>query len=344
MRTVDRSWSSTRPRVFIASSSEDLEIARYLHSLIAEFARPRLWTHAFELGQHYLDELLRHARECDFGVFVLDANDVRVKREQASLVPRDNVLYELGIFHGARGKDRAFIIFCSEDPPELPSDLAGVAAGNYRSVGPDELSDALSPVALKVRSAIERLSPISPLARCEDEVRHVMLAAISRMSRTIRGAHSEDIGTHVWWRDIGERRSPERLVRVLRVRPGSSTRNPWAPWEYGVGLIGKSWELDTTVELDLASASIQAVASESDWAALPEGIRLRVSYDGFLLTRRDFRAVWATPIHAQDGEFLGVLAVNLDKDITGPFVELNEIVRPAARELATTIGFLASVR
>src|SRR5436305_473871 len=91
-------WSSSKPRVFVGSSNEDLEVARHLHALIAEFARPRLWVHAFSLSQHFLDDILWHASDCDFGVFVMDPNDLLTKRGQAYGVPRDNVLYELGIF------------------------------------------------------------------------------------------------------------------------------------------------------------------------------------------------------------------------------------------------------
>jgi hypothetical protein len=67
-----------------------------------------------------------------------------------------------------------------------------------------------------------------------------------------------------------------------------------------------------------------------------------MSYEAFQVTRRDFRAVWATPIHDPDGEFLAVLSLNVDKDITMPGSELNTIVRPSVRDLAATIGVLAS--
>jgi hypothetical protein len=106
--------------------------------------------------------------------------------------------------------------------------------------------------------------------------------------------------------------------------------------------VGKAWEQDNTVHFDFADPRVQAVESPEDFARLPDDLRLSASYEGFLVGRRDFRAVWATPIHDGTGGFLAVLSLNLDREITVPFDQLNAIVRPAVRDLAATIGVLAA--
>jgi hypothetical protein len=335
-------WSRSRPRIFVGSSTEAKPVAERLHALLSEFARPRLWPHSFRLSQHFLDDILRQARECEFGVFVLTADDLVTMRGETLGAARDNVLFELGVFFGALGKDRAFFIFCGDDPPSLPSDLQGMTAGVYR--GPSassELLDALNPIAIKIQDAILSVIPVSPLRDREDDVRHVMLSASSAMSRAIPGSRSEDIGVHVWWLDAGDPHEEVRLTRVLRVRPGSSMPNNWAPWRRGEGVVGTAWEQNNTVHLDLADPQVQAVTSAEEFERLPDTLRLGATYEGFEVTRGDFRAVWGTPIHHPRGGFSGVLSLNVDKDITQPWSELNTVVRPAVRDLAATVAVLA---
>ena len=74
------SWSSSRPRVFVGSSTEGKPVAERLHALLTEFARPRLWPNAFRLSQNFLDEILRQTHECEFGVFVMTPDDMEIGR------------------------------------------------------------------------------------------------------------------------------------------------------------------------------------------------------------------------------------------------------------------------
>jgi len=333
------SWSSARPRVFVGSSSEGKPVAERLHALLTEFARPRLWPNAFGLGQSFLDEILRQANECEFGVFLMTADDIGLKRGETHAVMRDNVLFELGVFLGALGKDRSFYVYCDDDPPEFPSDLFGVSGATFRAAPISETSDSLRPVVVKVHDSIQRLMPISPLRRREADVRWIMNSAISGIARLIPNARSEDIGAHVWWLDSGP---DARLTRVVRVRPGNSPRNNWTPWRRGEGVVGTAWQRDNTVGLDLTASNVQAIMCSDDFSGLPDDVRLGTSYEVFQVTRRDFCAVWATPIHDPEGRFLAVLSLNIDRTVTMPFSELNAIVRPAIRDLAATIGVLST--
>lgn len=76
---------------------------------------------------------------------------------------------------------------------------------------------------------------------------------------------------------------------------------------------------------------------------LPSDLRLGLSYEDFLTSKRDFRAIWATPIQEVSTHApLGVLSLNIDRDVDQPFAALDQVLRPALREMAHVIAALAS--
>ncbi|HEX2690048.1 MAG TPA: hypothetical protein VHN14_25705, partial [Kofleriaceae bacterium] len=58
-----------------------------------------------------------------------------------------------GLFMGALGRARTFIVHSRTNPPVLPSDLAGITPATYEDR--DNLDAALGPVCTKIRRAIE---------------------------------------------------------------------------------------------------------------------------------------------------------------------------------------------
>jgi CAP12/Pycsar effector protein, TIR domain len=332
-------WSSTKPRVFIGSASEALDVARTLETLLSDFARPRLWTRTFVMGQSFIDDILAQAHECEFGLFVMTPEDLELVRDDLRRVPRDNVLLELGVFLGALGKGRALFVFAGDDAPTLPSDLSGMTAGIWES-GPTT-TGALAPIAQKIAAAMDTQMPMTPLGRHRDDARALARATVSRVSRAL-GCHPDDIGVHVWWRDEGDGTGAPVLRRVLRERSGPSPANDWAPWPSGKGVVGTAWEINETFHLDMAHPDLEAVDSEASFEKLPIDLRLGLSYQEFLVTRRDFRGVWATPIqHNETHARLGVVSLNIDHSIDAPFGTLDNSIRSALRELAHTTGVLA---
>lgn len=122
----------SKPSVFVGSSSEGLEVARAIELQFQHDAEITLWTEGvFGLGEPTLESLLNALGRFDFAILVLLPDDLMVTRSQEYMGPRDNVLFELGLFMGRLGKARTFVV-CSANPQvRLPSDLAGVTVATY---------------------------------------------------------------------------------------------------------------------------------------------------------------------------------------------------------------------
>ena len=127
-------------------------------------AEPTVWPQGvFEPSQSALQALSREANRTDFAIFAFTPDDVRVMRGDQASIPRDNVIFELGLFMGALGLERCFFVSPRLAAPlALPSDLLGITALSYDALRSDgRLSAALGPAANKVRIALRRLGPMS---------------------------------------------------------------------------------------------------------------------------------------------------------------------------------------
>src|SRR5262245_36160624 len=113
------------PNVFIGSSAEGLSIAEAIQLNLEHECETTLWYQGvFGLGEGTLEALVRAAATFDFAVLVLTPDDLVTKRQKGGQQPRDNVLFELGLFMGKLGRDRTFIVYERKAPLDLPTDLA----------------------------------------------------------------------------------------------------------------------------------------------------------------------------------------------------------------------------
>lgn len=141
--------------VFIGSSSEALEVARAISEGLECCADPVIWDEdVFEFGRGYLEELMAELEKHDFAVLVLTPDDVVESRGDNQRSPRDNVLFELGLFMGKLGRERTFIVCDSSTKMKLPSDLAGVSFITYEG---KRMADAPSSA---VRGACMRINRV----------------------------------------------------------------------------------------------------------------------------------------------------------------------------------------
>jgi hypothetical protein len=92
----------------------------------------------------------------DFAVLVLTADDLIVRRGVEAPAVRDNVLFELGLFVGGIGRDRTFMMFDRTNPPQLPTDLAGITAATYAPHASGNLQATLGAACTRIQNIVER--------------------------------------------------------------------------------------------------------------------------------------------------------------------------------------------
>jgi hypothetical protein len=120
------------PSLFIGSSSEGLEFARAARGLLNEDAEVTLWNEGFgRLGDTFIETLLNALPRFDFALLVMTPDDFLRTRHIEVFAPRDNVLFELGLFMGRLGRSRTFLLY-QEDAVKLPTDLSGMIAATYK--------------------------------------------------------------------------------------------------------------------------------------------------------------------------------------------------------------------
>src|SRR5579884_1794335 len=147
------SKAAQRPRVFVASSSEGLDVAYSIQENLHSDAEVTVWDQdVFAPSKFGLESLVDTMENTDFGVFVFSADDVtRIRGAEARTV-RDNVVFELGLFVGAIGRERNFIVTPLNDEPRLPTDLLGITVLQYMPDRTDEnLRAALGPTCNRIR-------------------------------------------------------------------------------------------------------------------------------------------------------------------------------------------------
>lgn len=112
---------SNIPKLFIGSASETLAIAEALESELLNVAKTEIWNNAIRPGYYTLDELSRKTSEADFAVFILGQEDRTDSRGKIEPSPRDNVIYEAGLFAGKLGVARVFLLVDARGT-RIPSD------------------------------------------------------------------------------------------------------------------------------------------------------------------------------------------------------------------------------
>jgi hypothetical protein len=144
------------PALFIGSSSEGVAIARELQAEVDGQCEPTVWSQdVFQSGGTFLGELLKTAENTDFAALILTPDDSLRSRGVERPTARDNVILELGLFLGALGSQRVFIIRPRDQDLRLPSDLAGVTVLDYKTNRRDgNLRAAIGPAATAIRNRI----------------------------------------------------------------------------------------------------------------------------------------------------------------------------------------------
>ncbi len=148
----------TKPTVFIGSSGNNLKVAQALKAGLAAIATVTVWNEhpAFQrTGQLFLSSLLEAPEMYDFAVMVFGADDRIVTDKGVFDVPRDNVVFELGLFMAHLGKGRTFVVVpTGEKQVKILSDLSGLIWARYTP--PDQVEDAVRKISAEIKGNCRR--------------------------------------------------------------------------------------------------------------------------------------------------------------------------------------------
>jgi hypothetical protein len=186
-----------KPRIFLGSSGKQEKLLQALTRGLEDVAHVEPWTTSFSPGTTTLERLIELTREVDFAAFVFARDDwtstgsaVSPAPESAQASPRDNVVFEAGLFGGALGMRRTFILHASGS--KLPSDLLGLTSIRY---GEATTAAEMRAVNQKLRKAIEssgRLARIEGLwwqySLTERTTREPSAISLLRISRDRHGS------------------------------------------------------------------------------------------------------------------------------------------------------------
>jgi hypothetical protein len=241
-----------KPRIFLGSSGKQEKLLLALTRGLEEVAHVDPWTTSFNPGTTTLDRLVELAHEVDFAAFVFARDDWTSISPPASpdagsgqASPRDNVVFEAGLFGGVLGMRRTFILHARD--AKLPSDLLGLTCIRY--------GDATTPAEVRVvnqklRKAIEnegRVAQIEGLwwqfSLTERGPREPSAVSLLRISRDRDGAlelggrsWQEDgsLSARYWSEAVRERKEPSGIFYYWK---GERPRDQNAPQLEGTGEI-----------------------------------------------------------------------------------------------------------
>src|SRR3989440_7960814 len=117
-----------KPRIFLGSSGKQAKLLQAITRGLEDVADVEPWTTTFNPGRSTLDRLVELCQEVDFAAFVFAQDDwiTTDTSQSAQASPRDNVVFEAGLFGGGPCIRRTLIL-----PPEgskLPTHLPGVTS------------------------------------------------------------------------------------------------------------------------------------------------------------------------------------------------------------------------
>ena len=120
-----------KPRIFLGSSGKQAKLLKAITRGLEDVADVEPWTTTFNPGRSTLDRLVELSQEVDFAAFVFAQDDWTTTdaSQSGQASPRDNVVFEAGLFGGALGIRRTFILHANGS--KLPTDLLGLTSVRY---------------------------------------------------------------------------------------------------------------------------------------------------------------------------------------------------------------------
>jgi hypothetical protein len=284
-----------KPRIFLGSSGKQEKLLQALTRGLGEVAHVEPWTTSFNPGTTTLERLVELVHEVDFAAFAFAQDDWTTISPPATpsagsgqASPRDNVVFEAGLFGGVLGMRRTFILHASGS--KLPSDLLGLTCIRYDAVTTPEMKV----VNQKLRKAIEserRVARIEGLwwqfsltERSQEEPSAISLLQIARdregLLEVSGRSWQEDgrLSARYWSEAVRERKEPSGVFYYFK---GERPLDPNAPQLDGTGEIRLesadraggyfTTHTDTHPTMSARTAGVYLRAEPRDMKTLDEG-------------------------------------------------------------------------
>ena len=239
-----------KPRIFLGSSAKQAKLLQGLTRGLQDVAHVEPWTASFNPGTTTLERLLELVHEVDFAAFVFAQDDWTTNSPAPSdpnaagqASPRDNVVFEAGLFGGVLGMRRTFILHAGG--AKLPSDLLGLTCIRYEAA---ITAAEMRSINQQLRKAIEsegRIAGVEGLwwqfsltERSSEEPSAVSLMRISRDRDgmlEVNGRSWQADGTlsaRYWSEAAKEKKDPPGVFYYWM---GERPRHPNAPRLEGTG-------------------------------------------------------------------------------------------------------------
>lgn len=260
--------TESRPAVFLASSSETLDIAEALQVNLVKYAEITIWSQGvFGPSSYVLDAVDAQVRDSTFAILIVDADDVMISRGETSNVARDNLLIEYGLAVAHLGRERTFLVHDEDKPPKLPSDMLGINTLKYRRRSDDNLEAMTAPIATQLRRAMQKAKLVAETQKESPEflaqaLRYLVDAGSGILSGRagVELVYRPDHSREVWRRDLlqmifdlfGSRATDVAVGIFIEKSQGSGGRKlsyyegrnlsePPYPYAWNEGLAGRVW-------------------------------------------------------------------------------------------------------
>lgn len=209
-------------RVFVASSSEQIEVARAVaEALKSPQLEAKVWDEeTFNFSDTYIESLEKELERADFAIVILTGDDPANVRKKKINLPRDNVIFELGLFMGRLGRNRCFFFVARDSRTRIASDLSGVKLVDFeyntKSPGSSDISAQASRLTKKMRALGKRYAPSIKVRENQD--------AFWRFSHRFAGH---------WWERMRKGEDDMSALSYVTVTVNEVTNTPYMRgWTY----------------------------------------------------------------------------------------------------------------
>lgn len=131
--------------IFVGSASESKSLAMRIQNALKDNGfNPLVWWDQFKNGDNTLQRLLDLTVSADAAVLILSADDKLWSRGHEYDSPRDNCLFELGLFVSKLGARHSYLL--TDESIKVPTDYAGITVRRYRRDDEESQNEAIGDI------------------------------------------------------------------------------------------------------------------------------------------------------------------------------------------------------